>query len=175
MPMLPVHLPDQNEDGTYEDGLDFSDYSRAHTESHKFFKGRAAPPSWCLDLRKMGELLARYMEGRALMQCPRLDTPEKRVVYAQNRILARMPQRIATLGKVSHEYVELKNAGGDSGRLRVLERQITTLDGSLVVDQSGPVLIVGIIHYFFRCGYSSPETSAALKHMVSPRSVRQIT
>src|SRR5258708_39785128 len=116
--VLPVRLPDQNDDGTYEAGLGFDDYSRAHTESHKLFKGRAAPPSWATNLRQLGELLARYLELRALMQHPRVDSPERRVVYAQNKILKRIPVMIARLDRLQEERLALIAAGGDPDRIR---------------------------------------------------------
>lgn len=171
---LPVHLPNQNEDGSYEAGLSYDDHQRGHIETHKLFNGRdRAHPTWCLDLRKMGLLLARYMENRANIK-PRIDTAEKRVVYAQKRILKIVPAMIARLDRLQEERLTLMAAGGDPNRIRGLEKAIRSLDGEIIVAQRGPSLIVGVIHFYFRCGYSSPETSAALKHMLSPQSVRQI-
>jgi hypothetical protein len=106
--------------------------------------------------------------------CPRIDSPERRVMFAQTRIIADRPVFVARLDRLSAEYVELKNAGSDPERLRVLETQIRALDGKLSIDERGPALIVGIVHYYFRCGYDSPETCAALNHAVSPVGVRQI-
>jgi hypothetical protein len=122
----------------------------------------------------MGELLARFMELRAWIKYPRIGTPERRVMFAQARILADRPKRIAVLDRLSKEYVELKNTIGDCDRLRVLETQIRTLDGQLCINDRGPALIVGILHYFFRCGYNSAETSVALDGVISPVGVRQI-
>jgi len=175
VPILPVHLPEQNDDGSFKDGLDFSDYTRCQTQTNSaFFKGRAGCPSWASNLRQLGELLARYMECRAGIMCPRIDSPERRVMFAQTRIIADRPVFVARLDRLSAEYVELKNAGSDPERLRALETQIRALDGKLTIDERGPALIVGIIHYYYRCGYDSPETCIALNHAVSPVGVRQI-
>jgi hypothetical protein len=110
------------------------------------------------------------MERRAGIICPRIDSPERRVVFAQAKILKGVPSRIATLDKLIAERM----ASTDPERLRALETQIRALDGKLTIDERGPALIVGIVHFYFRCGYDSVETSAALNHVVSPVGVRQI-
>lgn len=173
---LPVHLPEQNDDGSFKDGLDFSDYTRCQTQTNSgLFKGRTGCPSWASNLRELGELLARYMERRAGYTCPRVGTPQRRIIHAQTKIIADRPARIATLDKLTAEYMALKTAGTDPDRLRVVERQIRALDGKLVIDKHGPSLVVGIVQYYFRCGYDSVETAGALNHVVSPVGVRQIT
>lgn len=171
MTMLPVHLPTQNEDGSYQDGLSFDDYSRGHQFQHKLFESRSSnPPSWAVNLRELSLLFARCLELRAGINHPRIDTPERRIVCAQNKILRDMPNQVAVLDKMVAERM----ASTDPERRRVLERQIRTLDGKLVIDQRGPALIAGIVFYFFRCGYSAPETSTALKGIISPVGVRQM-
>lgn len=172
MTMLPVHLTEQNEDGSYQDGLSFDDYSRGHQFQHKLFESRSSnPPSWAVNLRELSLLLARFLELRARIHSPRIDTPERRIVYAQNKILRNMPRFAAALDKLCAERM----ASTDPERRCVLERQIRSLDGRLVIDQRGPALICGVIFYFFRCGYDSRETSAALKGIISPVGVRQMT
>jgi len=169
--MLPVHLTEQNEDGSYQDGLSFDDYSRAHQFGHKLFASRSSnPPSWAVNLRELSLLFARFLECRAGIHCPRIDTPERRIVYAQNKILRNTPMRVAALEKLVAERM----ASTDEERRHVLEIQIRTLDGQLCVDQRGPALIAGVVWYFFRCGFSAPETSAALKGILSPVGVRQM-
>lgn len=171
MTMLPVHLTEQNEDGSYQDGLSFDDYSRCQHLDHKLFNRRSSsPPSWAVNLRELSLVLARCLELRAGIHSPRIDTPERRIVYAQNKILRDMPNQVAALDKMVAERM----ASTDSERRRVLERQIRSLDGKLVIDQRGPALIAGVIFYFFRCGYSAPETSAALKGIISNLGVRQM-
>ena len=171
MTMLPVHLTEQNEDGSYQDGLSFDDYSRGHQFQHKLFESRSSnPPSWAVNLRELSLLFARYLELRAGIHHPRIDTPERRIVYAQNKILKDSPKRVAVLDKLIAERM----ASTDPERRRVLERQIRSLDRRLVIDKRGPALIAGVIFYFFRCGYDSCETSAALKGIISPVGVRQM-
>ncbi len=174
MPFLPVHLPEQNDDGSFQDGLDFSDYVRCQTQTNSsLFKGRAGCPSWASNLRQLGELLARYFERRAGLICPRVGTPQRRIVHAQTKILAAIPANVALLDRLCKE-ADVRNTDTTPERRRVLEAQIKALDGKLVIDMHGPSLIVGIALYFFRCGYDSVETSAALNHRVSPVAVRQI-
>jgi hypothetical protein len=167
-------LADANGEMHSASRLSFDDYDKAHCFSHSFYAGRSkTPPCWALDLNKLGLLLARYMEVRSGHQ-PRVDSPENRVAFAQRRTLSQIPARVATLDKLTAEFISAKTAGTDPARVLVLARQIRSLDGKLVIDQRGPTLICGIVHYFFRCGYSSVETAAALNHLVSPQAVRQI-
>jgi hypothetical protein len=169
--IYPVHLPEKNEDGSYQNGLSYDDYSRGQRKEHKLFESRSStPPSWAVNLKEMSFLLARYFELRALISRPRIDTPERRIIYAQNRILSRIPSWIATLDKLVAELA----ASADPERRRVLESRIRTIDTQICVDQRGPALICGIIFYFFRCGYDSGETAAAIKHVISREGIRQI-
>lgn len=153
-----------------------ADYARMQTATKAaFFHGRSkTPPTYATDVRKIGELLARYFELRAGIYKPSIGSTQWRLVRAQKKILASLPHKAATLDKLSLEYVTLKNAGTDPDRQRELERQIRTLDGELVIESRGPFLIVGVINYFLRCGYNSSETSTALHGLVSPVNVRRI-
>ena len=83
------------------------------------------------------------------------------------------PRQEALLQSLCKRYVAAKNAG-DLKTASVLERQVRSLDGSLVIDKRGPAVVCGIIHYFFRVGYNSKETALALKHVASPCAVRQV-
>jgi len=113
------------------------------------------------------------MERRAGIACPRVGTPQRRIVYAQTKILAAIPSNVALLDRLCKE-ADVRNTDTTPERHRVLEAQIKALDGKLVIDKHGPSLIVGIVHYFFRCGFDSVETSTALNLRVSPVAVRQI-
>ena len=158
-------------DGYESTGLSFDDYSRCQISSHGSFESRpVTPPSWAVNLRELSLLLARFLELRAGIHAPRIDKPERRIVYAQNKILKATPKWIASLDKLIAERM----ASTDPERRRVLETQIRSLDGRLVIDQRGPALIAGVIFYFFRCGYSAPETSAALKGIISNVAIRQM-
>jgi hypothetical protein len=160
-------------DGIESNALSFDDYDKAHCFTHKLFASRRnTPPSWAMNLGELGLLLARYFERRAGIICPRIDTPQRRVIHAQSKILAAIPAQVAVLDRLSREFVTAKNTGDT--RAGVLEKQIRSLDGKLCIDKRGPALIVGIIHYFFRVGYDSVETAAALNHAVSPVGCRQI-
>ena len=160
-------------DGIESNSLSFDDYARSHCFQHKLFASRRTPPSWAFNLRDLGLLLARFLERRAGIICPRIDTPQRRVVHAHSKSLSSIPANAAVLSRMSADYVTAKNAG-EEARARVIERQIRTLDGKLVLDQHGPTLIVGIVWYYYRCGYSSVDTAAALNHAVSPVGVRQV-
>lgn len=159
-------------DGFESTGLAFDDYSRCQISNHGSFASRpVTPPSWAVNLRELSLLLARSLELRAGIHHPRIDTPERRIVYAQNKILRDMPNLVAALDNMVAERM----ASTDPERRRELERQICSLDGRLVIDKRGPALIAGVVFYFFRCGYDSRETSAALKGIISPVGVRQMT
>lgn len=173
MPLQPVRLPAKNADGSYASGLSFDELARCHTASKSaLFKGRDGCPPWASNLRSLGLLLARYFEKRAGFKHPRIDSPERRVVHAVSKILADVPANVALLDRLTAEYITTKDV--DAARARVLERQIRSLDGRLVIDKGGPSLIVGIIYWWGRMGYDSSETSVALHHQVSPVAVRQI-
>jgi hypothetical protein len=170
----PVEAHQTADGGIESTCLSFGDYASMQTHSRAPFAGRTTtPPSWALNLRQLGCLLARYMERRAGIVCPRVGTPQRRIVHAQTKILAAIPANVALLDRLCRE-ADVRNTDTTRERRRVLEAQIKALDGKLVIDKQGPSLIVGIVHYFFRCGYDSPQTCAALNHRVSPVSVRQI-
>jgi hypothetical protein len=169
----PVEAHQTADGGIESTCLSFGDYASMQTHSRAPFAGRTTTPSWASNLRQLGELLARYMERRAGIVCPRVGTPQRRIVHAQTKILAAIPSNVALLDRLCKE-ADVRNTDTTPERRCVLQAQIKALDGKLVIDKHGPSLVVGIVHYFFRCGYDSVETCAALNHRVSPQAVRQI-
>jgi len=173
-PKLPVSAHFEADGEAHGNGISFQDYEAMQTQTKALFKGRHAPPSWAVNLRELKLLLARYIEKRALVLCPRIDTPERRTVFAQRKTLKEIPALISRLDRLSEERMALIAAGGDPDRISALTKIIRSLDGEIIAAQKGPVLVCGVIHHFFRCGLSSAETSAALNHMISPPNVRQM-
>jgi len=161
------------EDGVYQRGLSFQDHAAGHIESHTLFSGRKkCPPSWAINMRELRLLLARYLELRAQLKYPRVDEPDRRAVYATRKIFAAIPRKKEALDRLVAERMAIIET--DPPRAKALEGQIRSLDATICVDQRGPAVVVGIIHYYFRCGFDSVDTAAALKNIISPMGVRQV-
>lgn len=151
-------------------GFSFEDYHFAQTRVQKQSGERRLPtPSWAFNFSEQRLLLARFMEWRAGIIRPRIDTPEKRLRYAYRRYMrVFVPSLRNRLERLCHEFVTCQ----DPKRRRTLEIEIESIDTQLRVAKQGPALIVGIIHHYFGAGLDSVGTAAEFG--IRPPSVRQI-
>lgn len=167
-------------DGEFESvGLSFNDYERMATTHHRLDSSRRLPkPEWATNDAMLRKLIVRYMEvrgmvGGAFNRRPGTGTDDERIKHAQAAIIARLPRRTATLDRLCKEYVELKRNGRNPQRAKMLEELIEGLDTYIRCSQEdgGMKLTVGIVAYYYRMGYNSVETAAAMK--IKPPLVRR--
>jgi hypothetical protein len=159
-------------DGFASNGISFDDYEKMQCTSRKLFASRRTPAAWAINNDQLALLLARAYELRAGIFLPGTGSPQDRISFALSKIKSGAPALIALLDRLCGDFVSANNAG-DYERAQAIERQIRTVDGRLCI-QKRPAILVGVIHYYLKVGYSSVETSQALRGELSPRAVRQI-
>lgn len=154
-------------------GLDYSDYSRMYTHTHKLDCHRKlAAPEWATNDKLLQQLLVVYLERRARLK-PGTGTIPERLARAQAAIKAEEPMLTKRLDVICQRYVELKRQP-DTGkkRLRELEIEIEGIDSQIIAARQHGFAdkVLGVVHCYYRQGLSSPETAAHLK--MKPPSVR---
>jgi hypothetical protein len=150
-------------------GLAFEDYQFAQTRVRKTCGERRLPtPSWAFNISEQRLLLARFMELRAWIKYPRIDTPEKRLRYAFRRYMrVYVPSMRNSLEKLCHELVVCK----DPKRRRTLEIEIRSIDMQLRTAERCPAIVAAIVHHYYGAGLDSVGVGAELG--IRPVSVRQ--
>jgi predicted nucleic acid-binding Zn ribbon protein len=163
-----------NEEGFDAQSIAFEDYVRCQTFTKKQSGDRRLPtPEWALNDAKLRALVTRYYERRAQFDGPQPGTEQERLARAQQRLLDRKPEMLATVDKLCEEYVYLKRDGGDPDRLRTLEIEIQGIDTTLGLIDRGPGVLIALVWFYYRAGLDSVGTSVALSGIPSPMSVRQ--
>ena len=133
-------------------GIDFSDYTRMSTFTHKQAGERRLPtPEWALNDELLRDVLVRYMEARADIKQGTGSLAE-RLQRARAKLLALIPEASAKLTNLCREYVAIKTAGACAGaRLRKLEQEIENVDTVVRMgDCAGIVLRVCLLYYRVR-------------------------
>ena len=64
-PVLPVHLPDVDDEGTFHKGLSFDDYTRCQTQTHLGGYGdrRLGTPLWAMGEASTRQVLIAFFEA----------------------------------------------------------------------------------------------------------------
>jgi hypothetical protein len=96
----------------------------------------------------------------------------EQVQLADAELRKRTPELETRIDKLCTEFVAVKNAGGDSARLAVLERQIANLDSQIIISQHALATISAIAYLFWRADVDSPSCAEATG--VHPPAVRQL-
>lgn len=171
--MLPVHKPEENEDGSFENGLDFSDYSRCQTFHHgKSGERRLETPAWCMDSAALRKVLITYLLNRAISQkaCERLSSLSEReqLQTALKALRAKEQNLIRRLVLLEKEYVDHAKC---IQRRKVLRRAISGLDSQICLNRRPDFFFRVIYSYFF---LRLDSTGTAMECDLTPWAVRQI-
>jgi hypothetical protein len=140
--------------------LDFADYQRCYTASHKLNSGRkSTPPSWAQDDKKLRSVLVRYIEVRAGLRPQQTGSEAERIIYAEAILRSALPRCEAKLTELSQAYVRQKNAGYPAEALRRLAINIENLDTVIRFNNQIAAKTLMAAHLYFRCGLNSKEVS----------------
>jgi hypothetical protein len=157
---LPVSATFHGGDEWESPGLDFADYQRCGTTSHKLNSGRkSTPPSWAQDDKKLRSVLVRYIEVRAGLWLQQTGSEAERLIRAETILRSALPRCEATLTQLSQAYVRQKNAGYPAGALRRLAINIENLDTVIRFNNQIAAKVLMASHLYFRCGLNSQEVS----------------
>lgn len=159
-----LHYPVSAEftaDGWESPGLDYSDYTRMSTHTHKLDSCRQIEtPAWALNDHMLRKLLVRCCELRAGFYRPQPGSDEIRLQRAQHFLEHNVrPRQIATLEGLCRKYVTLKREGQS---VRQLEIQIENLDTSLCISSRIPTIVAGLAYYYYRLGWDSVAVAQQL-------------
>ena len=116
-------------------GLDFSDYARCGTHSHKLASSRKLPaPEWVFQPAALRAVIVRQMEARAGFDGPKPGTDVERLRRAQDRIEKRIPNLEEDLTRNCKRLVALKaDAQCDAVAVRKLAVAIEGQDSFLLL------------------------------------------
>ena len=96
--------------------IDYSDYGRMSTQSHKPSGERRLPtPTWAVNDEQLRELLVCFLEERAGFRKQQPGTLLERLERAKAAIINQRPRLIATLTKLCAEYTSIKRLGAKPG------------------------------------------------------------
>jgi hypothetical protein len=153
--------------------LGFDDYSRMQTAEHKLNAGRRyATPPWSHNDMQIAEVIARFMEVRAMIGHPRRlsGTSAERLAQAQQLLIKQRPELMARVDKLCREYMAAKDT--DVSRANFVSQKVEEADTQLRILESVPLVLAGCIHFYWRCGYDSVETARQLR--LKPPHVRRL-
>ena len=81
-----------------------------------------------------------------------------------------MPALVAVLDNLAHVYTDLKRRDPNSPALRRFEIEIENIDSQLLIASRCAQVLVGVMHFYWRMGYTSVETAAMVR--IKPPAVR---
>jgi hypothetical protein len=176
--VLPVHLPNEHEDGTFDRGLSFDDFSRCQTESHTRGTKHLAVPAWTMNPKSFGIVVLEFLARRVLSPLTRnaFRGTDRELMYV---ILAATKNKRAGLEvivkRLCREFTEHRECTSPLcvKRRKVLASEIKNTDRQLRL-LSRPDVIVNAAHLYYRNGFSSPEVAHELGGLVSPWGVRAL-
>ncbi len=154
-------------------GVAHDDYARMSTVTHKLAEGRRlAVPTWALNDDEVCVVIAHAMEARAGMRSVKKDTPvHERLLRAEKRLKETQPILVARIDRLCSRYMELKKQI-DGSAAAVMGSLVEGVDTQLRLLDHMPQTYLGVIHFYWRCGYNSVATAAQLG--MKPPHVRQI-
>lgn len=156
---MPVSAEFHGGDEWTSTGIDFSDYGRMTTVRQGLAVGRKLEcPAWAINDKQLAEVLVAFFERRARKATT--GTLGERLAAATKALEAARPRTINAIDRLCAEYVYCKRQrpfDGQQEKLRRLETQIESFDSQLC---STVVQVVGIVHRYYRLGYSSTDTAA---------------
>lgn len=158
----PVHLPSLDEEGTFERGIDHSDYGRMNTYYHLggSRNRRLSTPEWALSETATRRVLLAFMEGRVFSKRARealTGSERERFVVA----MARMKQRTDAMMKVVDRLCDEYCAAVDGDRRRILQLEIDVLDKQIQL-AGRPDVLIAIVHGYHRQRLTSRELAEKL-------------
>jgi len=122
---------------------------------HKSANERQADSPWAANNDQLQQVVARYLEGRALLK-PGTGTIKQRLARAEAALRAQKPAHSETLTKLCKEYVAAKKEPNpDRDRLGSLEIEIENLDTILRITEKGAALVFAIVYLYWRANQNS--------------------
>jgi DNA-binding CsgD family transcriptional regulator len=168
-------------DGQWQStGIDFSDYARMQTQTHKLAPSRhLETPSWAVNNSELRELLVAFMEERAFSHSAgsQTGTLTERLANAQKKIIGDCENLVKVIDRLCARYVELKRTVPFTPEIAKkaisLARQIESLDTRLRFESKdgGITLVCGIIYRYYRQGLDSVSVGKELG--IKPPQCRQ--
>lgn len=146
-------------DGEFETpGISFEDYVRMSSQSHKPSGERRLPtPLWAVRQDMLQQVLARYMEARAMFPKAQPGTPLERIERAQKLLDMRRPGLIATADNLCRQFVELKRVAStvpELDRLKELSVQIENVDTCLRMENCAGI-VARVVYLYYKCALDS--------------------
>jgi hypothetical protein len=163
---VPVKGAHATAHGMESDGLTIKDLDSFQITEKKIDYGREKErPLWVTDNKKLGLVLARWMQSRAAIRCPGTGTPAERIKAAQERIAAARPRMIAVLdGLCARLVAEKQNAAPNQEQIATITQSIRELDTRLRVDEKdgGLSLAFGVVNSYYLEGKDSFQIAEEL-------------
>jgi len=155
-----------------ETGISFQDYGSMHVQYRKVKQERRLEtPSWAVNDAELREVLLKFCERRVFMRNWQNDgaglTHEERISRIRQLELKRAAEFEQNLIELRQRWKTAPEEYKPE-----LETQITNLDTQLCDLRRGNLaLAVGVVYFYYRLGYNSPETARELG--IKPPHVRQ--
>jgi|HubBroStandDraft_5_1064220.scaffolds.fasta_scaffold23994_2 hypothetical protein len=171
VPVTTTYTPN----GWVSNGISFDDYAGMGLTKRKHICGaaerRLETPEWALSDEKLREVLVVYLEARARVRGQ--GTQQDRLAHASKRLTEIARTLTGTVTNMCSRYVALKNApDSDASALKKLGEEIENIDTQIVMANNTAAIVVGVVHFYYRCQMSSVEVAGQLG--LKPPHVRQI-
>jgi DNA-binding CsgD family transcriptional regulator len=181
--MMPIEATYHGaEEGWHSTGLDYGDYSRMATHSHKPSGERRLPtPAWVFNHRDMREVITLAMEVRAGLVRPLDDGGKNKRVTSwrggtEPERLARAEQRCGELAaryeKTLKELCEDYTTNPDAAAREKLAKHIEHVDGLVKSYRAGAKLLAGVVYNYYHLRLDSVGAATAIG--MRPPFVRQV-
>jgi hypothetical protein len=180
--MLPVHKPEENEDGTFARGLAFEDYSRCQTFKHLGGAGerRLPTPEWALNDKSLRRVVLSYMEARAINSRHWSESMRRRKLSERTRALLILRHMTKLSTGLIERYVHVEKEYMDHlrcsaawcvARRKELRIILSGIDRQICLTRR-PDFIYVLVTRYYRSRIDSVGVAAECG--MSPGGVRQI-
>jgi hypothetical protein len=165
---LPVQHATFNAEGEAEsNGVDWGDFNRMGSISHKLNAHRRNFPAWAMNDAQLRAVMVRYVELRACFKRPQPGTDAERLKRAEALLAARTLVAQATLTKLCKEHLALKRSGGDAGYIRKLGEEIEGIDTAILINKNIAGIALRLAVLYWRQGFNSVECASEV-HLKPP-------
>jgi hypothetical protein len=131
-------------------GISWQDFGAMQVQERRLFANRRrSAPAWAVSDSLLQEVIVAYLETRAQIGTG-TGTLAERLARARESMSNQLPQLNATLDKLCHEYVTVK----DSARKQELQTQIESWDTQVRVAKN-PALLAAVVYFYYRVGLNS--------------------